>query len=331
MTKKKTGLIWGIVIAVVLLFILGSNFGISADKEGSMVKVNSYFDANSNLIKTLSVVNGIEGVKYLNFKITIRNTDSVARTYSITEFSDLTAKPTNKLTIEPNQTKSFTTGLVDIEQYEGTTKEFCATAKSEAIDSLREEGLPEVGCVSIKIDPNPTSSFDITIEQGTGTADSPPASCVENWVCSSWSICGNGLQSRTCSDSSNCGTMANKPTEQQSCTTVSNVKFRTTDTNYLSGTSIAFTNTCGTALTSYLRSSGACTSYSCSSALGTLGEFDVIANNPRGLTRAWFDGTNVCVCDATKDGNTGYPQKYTSGGTASTSSTSVDATKESIC
>ena len=68
MTKKKTGLIWGIVIAVVLLFILGSNFGISADKEGSMVKVNSYFDANSNLIKTLSVVNGIEGVKYLNFK-----------------------------------------------------------------------------------------------------------------------------------------------------------------------------------------------------------------------------------------------------------------------
>jgi len=251
MTKKKTGLIWGIVIAVVLLFILGSNFGISADKEGSMVKVNSYFDANSNLIKTLSVVNGIEGVKYLNFKITIRNTDSVARTYSITEFSDLTAKPTNKLTIEPNQTKSFTTGLVDIEQYEGTTKEFCATAKSEAIDSLREEGLPEVGCVSIKIDPNPTGSFDITIEQGTGTADSPPASCVENWVCSSWSICGNGLQSRTCSDSSNCGTTANKPTESQSCTSISYSRFRTSDLNYGSTSAIAYSTSCGSQLTAY--------------------------------------------------------------------------------
>lgn len=41
--------------------------------------------------------------------------------------------------------------------------------------------------------------------------------CVETWQCTEWSACSNNQQTRTCSDSSTCGTDVNKPLEQQSC------------------------------------------------------------------------------------------------------------------
>lgn len=41
--------------------------------------------------------------------------------------------------------------------------------------------------------------------------------CAEEWICSQWSECTNGQQTRTCTDSNNCGTTNNKPGESQSC------------------------------------------------------------------------------------------------------------------
>ncbi|RLG12597.1 hypothetical protein DRN73_01930 [Candidatus Pacearchaeota archaeon] len=43
------------------------------------------------------------------------------------------------------------------------------------------------------------------------------STCIENWSCSNWSICINNLQSRTCNDLNNCGTIKNKPNETQNC------------------------------------------------------------------------------------------------------------------
>ncbi len=45
----------------------------------------------------------------------------------------------------------------------------------------------------------------------------PPSSCTESWTCSGWSACVNGQQTKTCTDSHNCGTTANKPLTTQSC------------------------------------------------------------------------------------------------------------------
>ena len=46
----------------------------------------------------------------------------------------------------------------------------------------------------------------------------PPISCTENWQCSSWSSClSSGVQTRSCADLSNCGTVNYKPAETQSC------------------------------------------------------------------------------------------------------------------
>ena len=41
--------------------------------------------------------------------------------------------------------------------------------------------------------------------------------CVEEWVCSDWSSCASGSQTRTCTDTNSCGTANNKPDEQKNC------------------------------------------------------------------------------------------------------------------
>ncbi len=42
--------------------------------------------------------------------------------------------------------------------------------------------------------------------------------CEESWVCTSWSACQNGQQTRNCVDEHTCGTMSQKPSLQKSCT-----------------------------------------------------------------------------------------------------------------
>ncbi|RPI60641.1 MAG: LamG domain-containing protein, partial [Ignavibacteriales bacterium] len=41
--------------------------------------------------------------------------------------------------------------------------------------------------------------------------------CIPNWQCTSWSVCINNQQTRTCTDSNNCGTNDGKPLEIQGC------------------------------------------------------------------------------------------------------------------
>ncbi len=41
--------------------------------------------------------------------------------------------------------------------------------------------------------------------------------CTPNWFCTSWNDCVSGVQTRTCTDSSNCGVLTGKPEVNQSC------------------------------------------------------------------------------------------------------------------
>jgi hypothetical protein len=58
---------------------------------------------------------------------------------------------------------------------------------------------------------------------GTITTETPeeqeeePVECVEKWVCTDWSACVDGLQTRTCTDENSCGTEEDKPLETQPC------------------------------------------------------------------------------------------------------------------
>ena len=48
-----------------------------------------------------------------------------------------------------------------------------------------------------------------------GICQTPP--CIESWTCTAWSSCSNWQQTRTCTDSNQCGTTNNKPAETQDC------------------------------------------------------------------------------------------------------------------
>ncbi len=54
-----------------------------------------------------------------------------------------------------------------------------------------------------------SSAVTVTVQQ--------PVICTENWNCGSWSICTNGTQTRTCTDTNHCGTTTSKPPVSQSC------------------------------------------------------------------------------------------------------------------
>ncbi len=54
--------------------------------------------------------------------------------------------------------------------------------------------------------------------------------CTPNWNCTSWSSCSNGVQSRTCSDTNNCGTTSSKPATSQTCITTNTTNTSTTTT-----------------------------------------------------------------------------------------------------
>lgn len=56
---------------------------------------------------------------------------------------------------------------------------------------------------------------------GAGITPSQPPKeegpCVEDWICTDWTECVNGKQTRTCADVNRCGTSENKPVEKQDC------------------------------------------------------------------------------------------------------------------
>ncbi len=49
------------------------------------------------------------------------------------------------------------------------------------------------------------------------SSTSQPSDCIEQWVCSEWEECINGVQRRYCVDNNKCGTTNNKPEEERAC------------------------------------------------------------------------------------------------------------------
>jgi PGF-pre-PGF domain-containing protein len=53
-----------------------------------------------------------------------------------------------------------------------------------------------------------------------GGGEISEGACTESWSCTDWSVCVNSTQTRTCTDSNDCGTTVNKPAESQECQTL---------------------------------------------------------------------------------------------------------------
>jgi hypothetical protein len=63
----------------------------------------------------------------------------------------------------------------------------------------------------------PSGGTPVTQTNQTPTQTTQQQGCQEKWVCSSWSECKDGIQTRTCTDENNCGTRNNEPFNSQPC------------------------------------------------------------------------------------------------------------------
>jgi hypothetical protein len=60
---------------------------------------------------------------------------------------------------------------------------------------------------------------EFTYPSGGPGSQQPPGQtyCEEYWICTDWSECIEGMQTRECADANNCGTEKYKPVEERSC------------------------------------------------------------------------------------------------------------------
>lgn len=61
------------------------------------------------------------------------------------------------------------------------------------------------------------TSFEKDYGAASNAIISCTTSCTENWQCESWSSCVDEIQTKTCTDLNNCGTVIDRPPISQSC------------------------------------------------------------------------------------------------------------------
>lgn len=182
--KSNTQLVL-IAISILVLAILVLGYFKNLNVEKPFIEVNKFYDNEGNPIKvnSLAVVNGVEGVRYISLAINVLNKDSVSLTFLVNGLSPssiISALPTNKLTIASNKTGTFLTGLIDVSSYVGTSQNFCASVVSEAILSLRQPNNKS-GCITVRIDQDPSGSFDLQVSSSTENSSiTPPPTPEEN-------------------------------------------------------------------------------------------------------------------------------------------------------
>lgn len=126
--------------------------------------------------------------------------------------------------------------------------------------------------------------------------------CSESWNCSSWSICSNGIKTRACSDSNNCGTTNDMPDNSSSCSLTNNNCTNECSTN---GSKICFNSTSYKLCGNY--DSDSCLEYGtplkCPNESG-IGMCDNSSNQCVSIIQMCSSGNNSCVTNPQLNNNT---------------------------
>jgi hypothetical protein len=256
--KSSKKLLYFIIPAILVVLVLG--FAAYHYKDVLFEKKSieiSYYDANNNLISSSTqqaLIGTNEGVKYIKVTVNALNKDTTNLDFELSSISPAflsSAITATKLTIAPNQYGTWISNLIDVSPLVGTTQTLQVTIKASS--PIRQTATKTTVPITLKIDPDPVSNFDITIDSGLDSSGINP-SCNESWVCSDWNTCTDNTQSRICTDANTCGTTNSKPSLTQSCTASSTVKFRTNaadGNSYISGTWIAYDSNSDGALECY--------------------------------------------------------------------------------
>ncbi len=88
---------------------------------------------------------------------------------------------------------------------------FNSTTSKYKVTGLNNSGIKQIDYAE------PADSAPAAGGDRGGSGSSSSGSCPEKWQCDEWSECSNNLQTRSCRDASNCGTIFHKPSETELC------------------------------------------------------------------------------------------------------------------
>jgi hypothetical protein len=306
----------------------GGSAPVQEQDKGIKVSFGLY-DSNGHKINpnkgTFSIVGTTPGVTYIDFTITVPNTGAYALSCDLvslspTALSNAVTKTTKSILIGGKT--AWSSSKILASQFESTTATtFNVTVRCSYNPGNGTNILPDKSAsIPLSIKPDGSgASFEVQIDTG-GTPTE---------------FCGDGT----------CQVTETSSTCPGDCAVANNVRFRTSDLSYLSGSAVAFASTCGSNLTRYGYSgssgtlTGDCASASktwCGSvtlALSNLpGEYKTGAANPS----LWItsDATTICICDDGSDGKYFFKKYLTSDSDASkvdNTQTSYDSSKEVSC
>jgi len=282
MNNKAIGTVWIVLIGVLILggavvgylVLKGDIPGIVT--EDGFIKVR-FYDANGDPITpSLSIVNGVSGVSFIDLTITANNDGSIPLTCnilsgSVTPSTFALALPTSQKSLPVNGKAEWTSNLIAVASFETLPQPtlFSATIRC----STGTSNLDNSGEISLNILQDGTGSFNVNINPGGIPTQ----------------YCGDG----TCQSTE---TATNCPAD---CGVSQKAKYRTSDRLYSVGSAIAYTNTCGNVLTAYGYDTSSCwtvTDATCPVKAGYNLTLSNIPGNP-----LWGSNVSRCLYKNTAD------------------------------
>lgn len=246
-------------------------------------------------LRPLSVIDGVAGVYFIDLTMMAANTGGIDLVCDITDLSPPQFDTAMIIAKGPKLLKkggrvSWTSALINVtplEQPAPAVTNFSGSVSCKYNAASGEIMLPLLsGYLPIIIENDMTSAaFNVSLFQG-------------------------GSPTEYCGDE-NCQLDENVTTCLVDCGSTANVKFRTIDLSYPSGSAVGYNPVCGEILRQYGKTSGGCTEFLCQGTNYTM----LVPKINNGTTKLWDrgNGVDVCICDPTQ--TTGYPRRYNTGDT----------------
>jgi hypothetical protein len=301
--KINAALVLVLLVGAVLFMIYVYPTLTKQTTETNSIMSYTLYDSNGNVIpkSTYAIVGGTSGVSSFTIQIKATNTGSIPLNISLTTLTPTafnSAVTKTVKVVQPGQQGIWTSSQISASQFTSGTQPTVFTA---ALTGAYPGGSTTAnGQLSLVIQPDATGSFTVSLSTtATGTG----------------ATCGDGTCTSPTETAENC--------PNDCAISGTKVKFRTTDATYPSGSAIAYSATCGGALTAY--GDGGSSSGSC-----TTSGYTIV-----GTTK---EGYNICT-------RSGYPTRlyvqaavfriYETGDAdaskVSTSINPIDTTKEVTC
>lgn len=165
------------IFAILVLLIGGGYFLYKTYvKSNDGITINTYYDKNKVPIKGLkqAIIGGVGGVQYVTLDVNAKNTDTVPLDIKIVDATPSLFKstlPVDIKTVQPGDTVTWTSGLVDISSFVNTQTTFSVVLRASS--SLRKS-LDKPQSLTLTIDEEPNAQFDVTINDPSGSSETNP-------------------------------------------------------------------------------------------------------------------------------------------------------------